>query len=91
MTVRRENDYESGRVAFAVIGEKWTEDVQLLLNVIGIYSRRLHKPEKRPDRHDLHEVQISIGSERARFAELVGFVGREKQQEVARVSIAARI
>ena len=82
ITVRRENGNESGRVAFAVIGERWVEDIQLLLNVLGIYSRRLRKEEKRDNRHDLHEVQISIGSERARFAELVGFVGADKQQKL---------
>jgi ribonucleoside-diphosphate reductase alpha chain len=79
MSVRRDAGSESGRVAFAVIGERWAEDIQLLLNVLGIYSRRVRKQEKRSDRHDLHEVQISIGSERARFAELVGFVGHDKQ------------
>ena len=82
VTVRRENGQESGRVGFAVIGERWTEDVQLLLNVIGIYSRRVHKHEPRPDRHDLHEVNIGIGSERARFAELVGFVTVDKQSKL---------
>jgi ribonucleoside-diphosphate reductase alpha chain len=82
VTVRRDNGCESGRVAFAVIGERWTEDVQLLLNVLGIYSRRLRKAEKRDDRHDLWEVQISIGSERARFAELVGFVSPDKQSKL---------
>jgi adenosylcobalamin-dependent ribonucleoside-diphosphate reductase len=82
VTVQRENGNESGRVAFAVIGERWVEDIQLLLNVLGIYSRRLRKEEKRDNRHDLHEVQISIGSERARFAELIGFVGADKQQKL---------
>src|SRR5439155_12022921 len=81
VTVRRDAGCESGRIAFAVIGERWTEDIQLLLNVLGIYSRRLRKAERREDRHDLHEVQISIGSERARFAELVGFVSAAKQQK----------
>jgi ribonucleoside-diphosphate reductase alpha chain len=82
VTVRRENGNESGRVAFGVIGEKWAEDIQLLLNVLGIYSRRLRKHERRADRHDLHEVQIAIGSERARFAELIGFVGSAKQSKL---------
>jgi len=82
VSVRRENGNESSRVAFAVIGEKWAEDIQLLLNVVGIYSRRIRKQEKRTDRHDLHEVQIAIGSERARFAELIGFVGGEKQRRL---------
>jgi ribonucleoside-diphosphate reductase alpha chain len=79
VSVRGDGDYENARIAFAVIGERWTEDVQLLLGTLGIYSRRSHKREKRSDRHDLHEVSISIGSERARFAELIGFVGRAKQ------------
>jgi ribonucleoside-diphosphate reductase alpha chain len=82
VTVRREHGQESGRVAFAVIGERWTADIQLLLNSIGIYSRRVHKSERRSDRHDLHEVAISIGSERARFAELIGFVSEEKQRKL---------
>ena len=50
--------------------------------MIGIYSRRIRKPELRTDRHDLHEVQVSIGSERARFAELIGFVGGAKQRKL---------
>jgi ribonucleoside-diphosphate reductase alpha chain len=82
VSVRRDSDCENARVAFAVIGERWTEDVQLLLGTLGIYSRRTRKREKRDDRHDLHEVAISIGSERARFAELIGFVGHEKQDKL---------
>ena len=79
VSVRRENGCESARVGFAVIGEQWTEDIQILLGTLGIYSRRTHKREQREDRHDLHEVAISIGSERARFAERVGFVDSRKQ------------
>jgi len=82
VSVRRDGGYENARVAFAVIGERWTEDVQLLLGTLGIYSRRTHKPERRNDRHDVHELAISVGSERARFAELVGFVGAEKQRKL---------
>ncbi|HEV2777154.1 MAG TPA: LAGLIDADG family homing endonuclease, partial [Solirubrobacteraceae bacterium] len=37
------------------------------------------KAERRTSRNDLYEVSISIGSERARFAELVGFVDARKQ------------
>jgi ribonucleoside-diphosphate reductase alpha chain len=82
VSVRRDAGCENARVGFAVIGERWTEDVQLLLNTIGIYSRRLRKAEKRPNRHDLHVVEISIASERARFAELIGFVGATKQAKL---------
>src|SRR5206468_2812182 len=79
VTVRRDHGNEQGRIGFAVIGKRWTEDLQVLLNVLGIYSRRNRKAEKRADRHDLHELSISIGSERAHFAELIGFVSRRKQ------------
>jgi ribonucleoside-diphosphate reductase alpha chain len=89
VSIRRDGDCENARVAFAVIGERWTEDVQLLLGTLGIYSRRVQKREKRSDRHDLHEVAVSIGSERARFAELVGFVGHEKQDKLLQ-SLALR-
>ncbi|HEX2016625.1 MAG TPA: LAGLIDADG family homing endonuclease, partial [Solirubrobacteraceae bacterium] len=82
VSVRRERGNESARVAVAVIGERWTEDIQLLLGSLGIYSSRIRKHEPRPNRHDLHEVAISIGSERARFAELVGFVGATKQAKL---------
>jgi ribonucleoside-diphosphate reductase alpha chain len=82
VSVRRDDGCESARVGFAVIGESWTEDVQLLLGTLGIFSRRTHKREKRGDRHDLHEVVIGVGSERARFAELIGFVGRRKQEQL---------
>jgi len=82
VTVGRERGYENARIGFAVIGERWTEDLQILLNSIGIHSRRTQKHEKRDDRHDMHELSISIGSERVRFAELIGFVGEEKQRRL---------
>ncbi len=82
VSIRRARGNESARVGLAVISERWTEDVQLLLNLLGIYSRRTRKCDPRPDRHDLHEVAISIGSERARFAELVGFADRRKSDKL---------
>ncbi len=82
VSVRRDRGCENGRIGFSVIGERWTEDVQLLLGMLGIYSRRTHKREQRADRHDLHEVAISIGSERARFAEMIGFVDARKQRKL---------
>src|SRR6266498_1827995 len=82
ISIRRDGGNENARIGFAVISEKWTEDIQLLLNVLGIYSRRTHKHEQRADRHDLHEVSISIGTERASFAELIGFISHEKQERL---------
>ncbi len=64
----------SGRVAVAVISRQWTEDLQVLLLRLGIYSRRLRKADARPDRSDLFEVSISVRSERATFRSKVGFL-----------------
>jgi ribonucleoside-diphosphate reductase alpha chain len=82
VSLRRDAGCESARIEFAVIGERWVEEVQLLLGMLGIYARRIRKSESREDRHDLHVVSVAIGSERARFAQQVGFVGREKQAKL---------
>jgi ribonucleoside-diphosphate reductase alpha chain len=84
VSVRHEHGSENARVGVSVIGERWTEDLQLLLMVLGIYSRRLRKADPRPDRNDLYEVAINIGSERGRFAEMVGFPGRDKSDKLLR-------
>ena len=82
VSLRRDAGCENARVEFAVIGERWAEEVQLLLGMLGIYSRRIRKIDPREDRHDLEVVSVAIGSERARFAQQVGFVGREKQAKL---------
>ncbi len=82
ITVQRSDALENARIGFAVIGEQWTEDVQLLLGTLGIYSRRARKVERRGDRHDMHELSISIGSERARFSEMIGFISKEKSDKL---------
>jgi ribonucleoside-diphosphate reductase alpha chain len=73
----------SSRVALAVISERWTEDLQILLLRLGIYARRLRKREARPDRSDLFEVQVNIGSERAAFHSKVGFLSAGKVATLA--------
>ena len=71
-----------GRIGFAVIGEQWTEDVQLLLNLLGIYSRRLQKPRsERTGTTCMRSPSRSAPSAPA-FAELVGFVGADKQRKL---------
>jgi ribonucleotide reductase alpha subunit len=82
VSVRRSGACENARAAFAVGGERFGEDVQLLLGTLGIYSRRYRKRESRNGRRDEFEVSIATGSERARFAELVGFVSREQQEKL---------
>jgi ribonucleoside-diphosphate reductase alpha chain len=68
----------SALVAVAVISERWTEDLQVLLLRLGVYSRRLRKAEVRPDRSDLFEVGIGMRSERATFRSKVGFLSAKK-------------
>jgi ribonucleoside-diphosphate reductase alpha chain len=73
---------KSSRVGFAVISRSLARDVQRLLLCLGIYSRLRMKKEKRPDRYNLWEVDISIESERKRFSELVGFISTSKQERL---------
>ncbi|HZD02949.1 MAG TPA: LAGLIDADG family homing endonuclease [Actinomycetes bacterium] len=73
----------ASRVAAAVTGGRWSEELQVLLLRLGIYSRRPRKAGRRPDRSDLHEVQIHLRSERIRFAERIGFVSADKAARLA--------
>ncbi|HET7295943.1 MAG TPA: LAGLIDADG family homing endonuclease, partial [Gemmatimonadales bacterium] len=82
VSVRRSGACENARAALAVAGERWSEDLQLLLGTLGIYSRRYRKREQRSSRGEMFEVSIATGSERARFAELVGFVSHEKHEKL---------
>ncbi len=74
--------HPSAHIALALISRKLVEDIQLLLTRFGIYSRVRQKREKRPDRYDLWEVDISIASERQKFAEQIGFVSEHKQAKL---------
>jgi len=71
------------RIGFAVISPLWAEDIQVLLFRCGIYSRRYLKREKRENRQNLHVVEISIGSEREKFFNLIGFIDDQKQKKLA--------
>lgn len=72
----------SAHIAFAVISRQWAEDIQLLLTRFGLYSRVRQKREKRPDRYDLWEVDISIASERKKFAEAIHFISENKRAKL---------
>ncbi len=89
VSLRHSGGYESARVGVATISGRWSEDVQLLLGTLGVYSRRTRRREKRDGRNELFEVWLAIGSERARFAELVGFVSREKQRKLLELAVPA--
>ncbi|MDP3731222.1 MAG: vitamin B12-dependent ribonucleotide reductase [bacterium] len=79
VSVRKTKRDEAGRLAIATISQDWMHDIQILLYGLGIYSRILKKEEKRPDREDLHELMIGNGSEKIKFADLIGFIGNDKQ------------
>jgi ribonucleoside-diphosphate reductase alpha chain len=69
----------STRIALAVISEDWAHDLQILLTRLGIYSRLRRKEDKRNDRHDTFEIDISILSERHQFNQKIGFLAERKQ------------
>lgn len=73
----------SARVAMDTISEKWMHQIQFLLYNLGIYSKVRCKKEKRENRQDLYEVDISVGSERQKFAQRVGFLSKEKQEKLS--------
>src|SRR6266704_987645 len=73
----------SSRVAVGVVSEAWTEDLQVLLLRLGIYSRRLRRGEARANRSDLHEIQINMRSERVAFSERIGFISENKAARLA--------
>ena len=75
---------QSVHLAVDTISEGWMHDVQLLLYGLGIYSRIRHKKEPRVNRKDLYEVDISVGSERRKFADRIGFISASKQEKLLR-------
>ena len=72
----------SGHIALAVISPDWVRDMQVLLTRFGIYSRVRQKKEKREDRYDMHELDVSIRSERCQFARKIGFLDERKQSKL---------
>ncbi|MBI2058040.1 MAG: hypothetical protein HYT63_03635, partial [Candidatus Yanofskybacteria bacterium] len=83
VSIRKNKEDESGKLAIATISRDWMYDIQILLYGLGIYSRVVRKPEKRADRRDLYELIIGVGSEKVRFKDLIGFVSHNKQAKLA--------
>lgn len=77
-------NHKSVHVAIDTISEGWMHDIQLLLYGLGIYSRIRRKKEPRANRKDLYEVDISVGSERRKFADRIGFISASKQEKLLR-------
>lgn len=77
-TVVGGTDGDSIQVRLRPLGLRWTEDIQILLLSLGIYSHRDVEGEGL-----LGHLVIDATSERARFAELVGFVSRRHGRVLA--------
>ncbi|MDP3703712.1 MAG: LAGLIDADG family homing endonuclease, partial [Candidatus Omnitrophota bacterium] len=72
----------SAHVTFAVTSKQWTEELQRLLTRFGIYARLRQKRERRPDRYDMWELNISIRSEREAFQRHIGFISERKNAKL---------
>ncbi|MBI3330736.1 MAG: ribonucleoside-diphosphate reductase, partial [Candidatus Omnitrophica bacterium] len=72
----------SAHVAFAVTSKRWAEELQRLLTRFGIYARLRQKKEKRPDRYDMWELDVSIHSEREAFQRSIGFISERKNAKL---------
>ena len=72
----------SAHVAFAVTSKEWVAELQRLLTRCGIYARLRQKNERRPDRHDMWELDISIRSEREAFRRSIGFISERKNAKL---------
>jgi len=72
----------SAHVAFAVTSRTWAEELQRLLTRFGIYARLRQKKERRPDRYDMWELDISIRSEREAFQRSIGFISERKNAKL---------
>ncbi|MDP3703804.1 MAG: vitamin B12-dependent ribonucleotide reductase [Candidatus Omnitrophota bacterium] len=72
----------SAHVAFAVTSQRWAEELQRLLTRFGIYARLRRKKERRPDRYDMWELDVSIRSEREAFQHSIGFISERKNAKL---------
>jgi len=72
----------SAHVAFAVTSRRWAEELQRLLTRFGIYARLRQKKERRPDRYDMWELDVSIHSEREAFQRSIGFISERKNAKL---------
>jgi len=80
--IRKNNGRNSGDVVFTSVSENLIHSVQILLLELGIYSNISECHDSRPDRHLCFQLTISYDSERRKFADLIGFVSKEKKQKL---------
>ncbi len=80
--VRIRPDRQSSDIVFGTISPKLAIGVSNLLFNLGIYNRIMPCRDARADRQDYYQVVIAWGSERQKFADLIGFVSANKQAKL---------
>ena len=77
--IRKDGGRNSGDVVLTSISEDLIHSVQILLLELGMYSNVSWYRDSRPDRHLCFQLTISYDSERNKFADLIGFISKDKQ------------
>ena len=78
----KERGYVQSKIGAATISKELMEDIQILLQGLGIFCRLCHKVEKRDNRHDTYELAIYYGNAKRLFAALIGFISKEKREKL---------
>ncbi len=80
--VRIREERQSSDIAFGTISPKLAIGVSHLLFNLGIYNRVVPCRDSRLDREEYYHVLIAWGSEKQKFAELIGFVSEDKRAKL---------
>jgi len=81
--VRIRKDRQTSDIVFGTISPKLAVGVSHLLNNLGIYNRIVPCKDSRDNRQTYYQVVIAWKSEKAKFAEMIGFVSADKQAKLA--------
>jgi ribonucleoside-diphosphate reductase alpha chain len=76
------HNYENSRIGAATISKNLMEDVLILLIGLGIYAKLYRQKEKRQNRQDAYCISITYGNSKKLFAELIGFISKEKIEKL---------
>jgi ribonucleoside-diphosphate reductase alpha chain len=78
----KKHNYQNSRIGAATISKNLMEDVLILLTGLGIYAKLYRKKEKRQNRQDTYCINITYGNSKKLFAELIGFISKEKIEKL---------
>lgn len=80
INLRPENN--TALIGISMESESVIRGIQLLLQRLGIFSRVKDAEDKRDNRHHRWMLNIQTLGDRIRFAEMVGFIGKDKQEKL---------